>query len=306
MPAWNFLDLEIILAVERHGSFIDAANQLDISPAYVSKRLNAFEKSLGVTLFLRTTRQVQITPEGRSALYWAQQLLDGAESLKQAVQSAQQGLKGSLRVATSLRLGRNHVAPILDALGQAHPELDIWLELVDRRIDLIKDNFDVDIRAGDVTEAHLISHKVCTAQRFLCAAPSYLAAHGTPQDLASLSEHSCLVFRDRGQAAKGWRLTGPEGTVTVKPHDHYGSNHSDVARHWAETGRGIILLSDWDVQSSLEQGSLQRVLPVYAQRADVWAVTRARLDTSVKLKTCVEYLIDALRSGPYALKTSSP
>jgi LysR family transcriptional activator of dmlA len=83
-----------------------------------------------------------------------------------------------------------------------------------------------------------------------------------------------------------------------------GSNHSDFVRYWALEGRGITLLASWDVAEQLRDGSMERVLPAFNQPADIWAVTPARLDNSVKLRVCVEFLIRQLRRGPHALDTS--
>jgi LysR family transcriptional activator of dmlA len=83
-----------------------------------------------------------------------------------------------------------------------------------------------------------------------------------------------------------------------------GSNHSDIVRNWALEGRGITLLAGWDVAAQLHDGSVERVLPTYSQKADVWAATPARLEDSVKLRVGVEFLVRLLRHGPHALDTS--
>src|SRR6185436_9766341 len=114
-----------------------------ISPAYVSKQVSGLEKALGAALFHRTTRRVVITEAGETAYAWARRVLETAESLHQEVTGSRKSLSGILRVSTSLRLGRNHVSPILALLSKRYSELEIWLELVDRRVDLLAEGFDV-------------------------------------------------------------------------------------------------------------------------------------------------------------------
>ena len=301
---WNLLDLRVFCTVARRSSFIAAAIELGISAAYVSKRVSDLERALGATLFHRTTRRVVITEAGETAYTWARRVLEAADALNQQVTGRKKAITGVFRVSTSLRLGRNHVSPILAELSKRYSELEVWLELVDRRIDLLAEGFDVDIRMGDVEEPHLVGHQVAANARVLCAAPSYLKRRGHPKTLADLARHDCLLYRERHQTFGVWRLTGAHGPESVKVAGPMGSNHSDIVRNWALDGRGITLLAGWDVAAQLRDGSVERVLPAYSQPADVWAVTPARLDNSVKLRVCVEFLIRHLRQGPHALDTS--
>jgi LysR family transcriptional activator of dmlA len=212
-------------------------------------------------------------------------------------------LRGLLRISTSLRLGRKHVSPILAMLRKRHPNLEIWLELLDRRADLVGENFDIDIRVGAVQEPHLIAHKIVESARILCASPEYLERRGTPVELAELAQHDCLLFRGRDDRFGVWRLSGPDGEKSVKVTGSVASNLSDIVVQWARDGFGVVMVSIWDVAESLRAGELVRVLPDYMQSADVWAVTAERLSSSAKVQVCIEFLREQLTSGPYALVT---
>lgn len=300
---WNLLDLQVFCQAAKRGSFVAAATDLGISPAYVTKRISNLEKALGVSLFHRTTRRVLISEAGEAAYVWARKVLETADEWADISTRPHNSLTGSLRISTSLRLGRNHLSPILALLKQQHPQLDVWLELVDRRVDLLAEDIDIDIRIGEVSEPHLIAHSVIPDQRILLAAPSYLAQFGEPKGLKELSQHECLLYRERHQTFGTWRMVGPQGPVTVKVTGSMGSNHSDVVNTWAIAGKGIVLLASWDVHKHLASGELVRVLPEYYQPAEMWAVTAARVAQSPKLRLCLDFLIQHLRSGPYALKT---
>ena len=191
--------------------------------------------------------------------------------------------------------------PLLSALAQRWPELDVWLELVDRRLDLLAEGFDLDIRVGEVTDPHLIATRVMPSVRLLCAAPAYLQRAGRPQRLADLHQHQCLPFRDRDQSFGCWRLTGPEGEETIKVMGQIGSNHADIVKNWTLEGRGITLLSWWDMARQVHDGELEVVLPNWYQRADIWAVTPARLDSSSRMQVCVADIVSQLQQGPWAL-----
>jgi LysR family transcriptional activator of dmlA len=301
---WDLVDLRVFCQVARRSSFVAAATELGISPAYVSKRVADLERTLGVTLFHRTTRRVRISDAGEATFVWARKVLDAVDGLNDSVARPDTRLSGQLRISSSLRLGRNHLSPILAELNRAHPDLEIWLELMDRRVDLLAEGFDIDVRMGEVVEPHLITHLVAENSRVLCAAPDYLARCGTPKWAADLASHSCLLYRERHQTFGVWRLQGPHGDESVKVTGHMGSNHSDIVLNWALEGHGIILLAGWDVADALKAGRLQRVLPEYRQEANVWAVTAAKLQTSPKLRTCTHFIMQRLREGPNALDTS--
>jgi LysR family transcriptional activator of dmlA len=301
---WDLSDLRVFCTVARRSSFVGAATELGISPAYVSKQVREFETALGATLFHRTTRRVVITEAGETAYAWARRVLEAADTLNQEVTGSRKSLSGIFRVSTSLRLGRSHVSPILGLLSKRHSELEVWLELVDRRVDLLAEGFDADIRMGEVSEPHLVAHQIATNVRALCAAPSYLKKRGHPKSLADLARHDCLLYRERHQTFGVWRMNGPHGPESVKVAGPMGSNHSDIVRNWALEGRGITLLAGWDIAEQLRDGTMERVLPGYNQPANVWAVTPARLDNSVKLRVCVEFLVRHLQRGPHALDTT--
>jgi LysR family transcriptional activator of dmlA len=299
LPALS--DLSLFCVVARRSSFVASATELGKSSAFVSKRIAILEKTLRVKLFHRTTRQVAITEEGEAVYKWAQQILEAANGLAESVGGREVEPKGVVRITTSFRIGRRNLAPIVSDLEKRYPGLEIWLEVIDRPVDLIREGIDIDIRIGNVTEPHVIAHRIVASNRILCAAPSYLERRGTPKSLKELSQHSCLVLRERDQAFGVWRLLGPNGLETVKATGNMSTNNADIARIWVHAGHGIMLVSDRDIAESIEVGDLVQILDEYHQPADVWAVCRTRLSDSPKLRVCVQFLQERLSQGPYAL-----
>jgi LysR family transcriptional activator of dmlA len=209
---------------------------------------------------------------------------------------------GSLRVTTSFRLGRKHIAPALSLLAQRYPALDITLDAVVRRVDLVSENVDLDVRIAEVQEPHLVAHRIAESTRVLCAAPSYLDRRGLPTSIAELTQHDCLVLRDRNQPFGVWRLHGPAGVEKVKVTGRLSSNNSEIVRGWAIDGHGILLPSRWDVDADLTAGRLVPILPSYREPADIWAASTVRLSHSAKVRVCVRFLQEQLARGAFALK----
>jgi len=283
-------DLRLFCTVARKNSFAESAKELGASPAYISKRIALLEAALGVRLFHRTTRSVVMTEDGSNVHDWARRILDDVDQMIETVSTAKRVPRGLLKISTSFALGRKYVSPLISEFARLHPSLRIQLELFDRQVDMINEGFDLDIRVGPVHEPHLFAKRIISSQRVLCASPAYLQRHGMPQTLSELTQHQCLVIRERNQSFGIWRMMGPKGAETVKVAGGLASNHGEIIHQWAVDGHGIILRSIWDVAASLKEGSLVRVLPGYFQEADLCAVYPLQLKNSAKVRECVRFL----------------
>ena len=287
-------DLRTFGLVIRHGGFSAAARASGTPQTTISKRIASLEQSLGVKLLHRTTRQVKLTDEGKRVYQWAQKMLDHAADMTDELAASQGEPRGPLRISASTRLGRAYVAPVLAELQKQYPRLDVWLEIVDRRVDLLAEDFHLDVRTGEPTEPHVIGHRILDSSRILCASPSYIERHGSPASLEDVHSHLCILFKDRNEPLGVWRMKGPKGWDTVDIRSDLASNDNEVVLAWAHCGRGIMFGTDWFFAPSLEAGLLQRVLPDWHQPADVWAVSASRAAQSAKVRVFIERLRDEM------------
>lgn len=288
LPALD--DLNVFVHVARRASFVAAASELGMSAAYVSKRIKLLEQSMGVQLLHRSTRQVSITEDGERVYDWARSILESVQQMSDEVTARHGEPTGVLRVISSQGFGRRFVAPALSQLAARYPQLDIRLDIQDRLVDLIDEGVDLDIRVGDQIAPHLRARHLARNWRVLCASPDYLQRRGMPNTLAELTNHDCLLIKERDRPFGIWHLEGPQGAETVKVTGGLSSNHGEIARQWCLDGRGILLRSMWDVQSDLTAGRLVQVLPDYRQDADIWAVYTSPLINSAKVRVTVEFL----------------
>ena len=283
-------DLRLFSTVARKSSFVAAAREYGVAPTFVSKRISMLEQSLGVRLFNRTTRQVNLTDEGSKVYQWTQKILEDVEGMQNDVSETKSEPSGPIRISSSAKLGRVHLTPALSRFKHRYPKIDVWLELLDRRADLIGEGFHLDIRAGEVREHHLIAHRIMASSRILCAAPAYVAKHGMPRSVADLAHHECVLLREREEPFGTWRMTGPRGWESAKVSGSMASNDIDVVLDWVHAGHGIACSADWLFAASMNNGSLVRVLPEYHQPADVLAVSSSRSAQSAKVRICLEFL----------------
>lgn len=282
-------DLRLFAVVVKHASFVKAAHEQRLAQTTVSKRVAILEQALGVKLFQRTTRTVKVTDDGLKVYQWAQTILDSVSDMREELAVGQIEVKGPIRVSASSRLGRDYVAPALSKMKQRFPGIEVWLELMDRRVDLLGEGFHLDVRSGNADEPHLIGHRIARSSRFLCAAPAYLKKHGVPQSLDDLSRHQCLLFRDRGEPYGVWRLKGPRGWEEVRVTGDLASNDNDIVLGWAQDGHGIMIGADWFLANSLDEGRLKRILPGWQQPVDVWAISSLRTNQSAKVRLFIEH-----------------
>ena len=289
-------DLRIFCMVANKQGFAATALELGVSKALISKRVAILEKTLQTRLLHRTTRKTALTEDGHTVYQWAKRILEDIDQMSDAVSAAKTTPRGLLRICTSSGFGRNHVGPAISAMAQRYPELEIQLELLDRPVDLIREGFDLDIRVGAVHEDSLLARLVGRNSRVLCASPAYLERWGTPTRLAELANHRCVMVRERDQDYGRWRLEGPDGVETVRMNGPLAVNNGEIAHRWAIDGHGIILRSIWDVRPSLRRGELVRVLPDYHQEANVWAVYPSRLSTSAKVRVCVQFMEEWMKT----------
>lgn len=283
-------DLRLFCVVVRNRSFAATSRELGLSKAVVSKRMALLEAAVQERLLHRTTRSVSLTAQGEIVHQWAQRILEDVDLMSEAISQEKAAPRGMLRICSSTGFGRARLAPALSELARRYPLLEIQVELLDRPVDLVEEGFQLDIRLGVVREGNVIKRRIAKNQRVLCASPVYLEQFGTPTRLDELKRHRCIAIRERDQDFGRWELSGPHGLEAIKVSGPLSANNGEIVRQWAIDGHGITLRSTWDVARELREGALVRILPQYAQEADVWAVYPSRLSVSAKVKVCVEFL----------------
>jgi LysR family transcriptional regulator, transcriptional activator for dmlA len=301
-------DLELLLAIASAGSLAAAAQRLSLAATVVSKRLAALEARVGSKLLHRTTRRVQLSAEGETFVALAAPVVESFEALEQALSERQGEARGLLRIASSPGFGRVWLAPVLGALQQQHPGLEVQLHLAEALPDLTSGRFDAAVWLWRPRGGSLITRKLAPNRRIVVAAPSYLQRRGTPMTPEDLAEHECLVARENNDSPALWRLQPltPRGAAarTVKVSGALSCNHGEVVREWALRGHGLMLRSLWDVHEWMQRGLLVQVLPEWAMLdADVHLVLPprdARLVLPRRVRLLQEHLVSAFEQVPWS------
>lgn len=284
-------EMEFFSVLVRCGSLSAAARELQVSPPAVSKRLAALEARLGATLLHRTTRRLALTHEGESYLASARRILAEIEAAESELRGSRAEPKGLLRVNATLGFGRMHIAPLIASFARQHPQVEVQLQLSVNPPSLAEDAFDVCVRFGEPPDARVVARLLAANRRLLCAAPAYLAKHGTPRQPHELAQHSIIGIRQGDEAYGVWKLRSGKRTETVKVRGHLSTNDGEIAVNWALAGHGIVLRAEWDIARYLRSGRLKQVLENWqAPPADIYAVYPVRHQAAARVRAFVDHL----------------
>lgn len=284
-----------VKAVEM-GSFAAAADALELSAPMVGKHVRQLEQQLGVTLLNRSTRRQSLTEVGRHYYERCKIVLLEVEAADAIARESHQLAQGHLRISASINYGTHCLAPVLASYRAQYPQVTLGLELSDSVVDVIAGGYDAVFRVGRLADSGLRARPLAPYRMVACAAPAYLAEHGTPQTPADLAQHQCLGFT-HWSPREVWYFDGPNGREEVAIHGPLSANVGQALRVAALGGIGIILQPEALVADDLRAGDLQRVLSAYkAPALPVHVVTAPGRSRSQKLQSFLDYIVDVL--GP--------
>jgi DNA-binding transcriptional LysR family regulator len=280
-------DLEIFARVVTARGMSAAARELKISPAVVSKRLRRLEERLGVRLLQRTTRQLALTEAGQGFYERVISILSSVEEAEAWVSRGSASVRGILKVSAPTSFGRMHIAPYLAGFLDLYPSVTVDLVLSDAFADIVGEGYDLAIRIADLADSSLVARRLAPNHRILCAAPSYLARHGTPATIEDLARHRLL-----SHTAGEWRLDGPDASAQVRIQGPLRTNSSEVVREAVIAGVGIALRSTWDIAEEIKDRRLVQVLPGWSglRRVAIHAVYPSRRHLEQKVRAFADFL----------------
>jgi DNA-binding transcriptional LysR family regulator len=296
----RFRQIETFVAVATRGSLSAAARAEGVAPAVVSRRIDALEARLGVRLLVRTTRSISLTFEGSAFLEDCQRLLHDLRNAEASVSLGGVKASGHLRVTAPAGFGRVHVAPLVPAFLDTHPEMSISLELTDRITDIVNENIDVAVRIGTLDDSSLVGVHLAENRRVVVASPDYLARRGVPRTPDDLSQHACLTFGSYGNQARGWQFTVNGHVVSLRVPASIECNDGAVLHDWALAGRGLAWRSLWEVGADLRSGRLRSVLDDYAAPPNaIHAVFPQRRHLPLRVRTFIDQLKNTYGNPAY-------
>jgi DNA-binding transcriptional LysR family regulator len=294
--------MRVFVAAIDHGGFTAAAASLELTPSAVSKIIARLEDRLGVRLLNRTTRRIDLTPEGETYLSSARFILAEIDELEAAVGQSSTRAKGLLRINTGSAFAVHALMPVLPLFLARYPEINLTIDVTDRRVDLVAERADMAIRTGPLGDSALMARKIAEMRRVIIAAPAYLERHHRPATPADLLHHSCLLLSDQPSLAR-WPFMIDGLATSLEVSGRVSAASADAVMRLALAGGGIARLGDVLVADAVRSGALVPLLRDYhiVEPGPIAAVYPAGRHRAPKVRVFIDFLIEQFRHEPWRI-----
>ena len=291
-------NMRVAREVARLGGFAAAARSLNISAPSVSRIISDLEQDLGVRLFLRTTRQLSLTEEGAMFIQRAGQVLEDIDSLRVDLLEKDRAPRGLLRVTSVVAFGNEVLPGVIARFRRRYPEIDVELDVSNRRVDLLEEHVDVAIRIGSaegLEDTSMVARRVYSQTLIFVASPEALDLHGVPERPDDLAARPLVRFVT-GRFGRTHLLVGPGGeTATFDLPGQFVVNSPLAARNALLEGEYFGLVADYLVTDALASGRLVRVLEGWSTRPQpIFAVHAGRRLMPARVRVFLDFLAEAM------------
>ena len=296
----RFENMSTFIRVVEAGSISGAADRLGVAKSAVSRRLKELEAHLGVELFHRTTRRMNLTDTGRAFYHQSVRILEDVLEAELATSQAHGTLSGSLKIALPSTFGIMHMGPAINEFLREHPQIEFDLDFNDREVDLIQEGFDLAIRIAKLPDSSLIARRLAPVQTVICASPSYIEQMGAPQTPDELVGHRCLVYSLLSDY-EYWYVTDSDGKeIKTKIQPYLKASTGEFLRDAAVEGMGIIMVPSFIAYKQIESGALVQILNDYiSPKIDAYAIYPQTRHLSQRVRAFVDFLVNRFSGTPY-------
>lgn len=288
--------MQVFVRVAQHMGFAAAARDLQLSPAAVSKHVNALESSIGTRLFDRTTRRVGLTEAGRVYLERCLECLNALEDADASMRDLAKAPTGLLRVTAPIDFGES-LLPVVTGVMNAQPDIVVDLRLSNRVMDMVEEGVDVGVRIAQSLDGRYVARPLARSRLAMFGAPEYFRRHGRPRKPEDLSSHRGIVFTEPRPMQELVFARG-RSKVRVKVTAVMMSNNGEALMAAARQGVGLALAPSFLARKDIEAGRIEPVLldwslPEYV----VFAVYPHRRFVSPKVRVFLEALTASFGDG---------
>lgn len=289
-------EMKVFIHVVQTGSFSAAADLLKITPSAISKLITRIEKRLGVLLFKRSTRQMVLTMEGKGFYESCVRILDDIEEAEQSIALGNSEPKGLLRINLSLPFGTHHVIPLMPLFRKKYPGITLDISLTDALIDLQREQVDVAIRMGPLSDASYHARKLGESRLAVVASPQYLKTYGIPKSPDELVNHKCFNFNFR-RSLDEWPFTIHGKSVYLKIKGEILTNNGETMRLLTLDGLGISRLAMFHVNQDIQSGKLVELLSEFNPHdmEEIHAIYSNQRYMAARVRVFIDFLVEHLQ-----------
>jgi len=274
------------------GSFSKAAAGSSLNTPSVSRYIKALEDDLGVKLFRRSSRRIDLTEAGRTFYEKSSVLLRDVEEARRAVSDAGTSLSGTLRVQAPIDFGRLYISPSLPKFLSENPRLSIDIQMVGTD-QPFNSEFDLKILTEPIEKPNYFMQKIAPNRYIVCGSPAYFHSLAIPKIPSDLADHNCLL--DSGPGADRWSFGSMRSSVLddVRVSGNFRSNSVNSVLEAAMGGIGLARLPVWIAGPLVKSGALLHLLVSYdvtAPNSGIYGLYPERKSASSKVKVFLDFL----------------
>lgn len=293
----NIDAIKRFVRVAELGSFTKAAETLGLPKASISQTVQQLENRLGTQLLHRTTRKVQLTPDGQIFYERGKDVLAEMDELSSLFQTDDASISGLIRVDMSYPMARNIVIPRLPEFLNRYPNVQVDLSSTDRLVDMIAEGFDCVVRAGRLSDSGLIVRPLVELPQINYASPTYLARYGIPTKLEHLSQHWLVHYQvNREIKADTFDYWDGQQCRHIPVKRRLSVNSPDAYLSACLAGLGIIQTPLIGKQHLLTEGRLVEILSEFrAPAIPVSLLYPHRRNLSKRVRIFMDWLSDLIK-----------
>ena len=289
--------MEAFVLTVKTGSFAASAISLNTSPQMIAKYVVFLEDYLGLKLLNRTTRSQKLTEFGKQYYEKCLFILDEVKSSKTLAQKFIEEPKGRLRISAPVSYGHFNLISVLSRFMRCYPKVNVDLQLSDRYVDLVKDDFDIVFRIGELSNSSYIARKLNFYKLIFAASPTYLAKNGIPATPNDIKKHQCLIYQYVNPTKKDylWPFSVNGKVINIPISGTLKSNDTLALANAAVEGLGITMLPQSMLSELIRQNKLFPILQDFLPPArEVHLLYKSDKQQLPKLKMFIEFITNSM------------
>lgn len=290
--------LRFFIATLDRGSFAAAAKKYATDPSTVSKAVHRLESELGVQLFQRSTRQLNLTSSGSQYARTVRRVLDELSACEEALQQRNNSLSGTLKLNLPVSYGRCYIQPLLKEFCQRYPQISLDIHYDDSYVDMIDQGIDVSIRSGMVQDSQRIVRQLSPIDYLICASPQYLSQYGQPSGPHEFDQHTWIRFRFK-QTGKllALKLEATDQGQSIETVRNIVVNDGESMAELCAQGIGLTQIPHFIAKDWLQSGQLVPLFPsLRPDNEGVYLLYNRREHLPARVKLFVDFIIDSIQA----------
>jgi DNA-binding transcriptional LysR family regulator len=300
--------IELFCKAAELGNFTTAAEAMGVTPAAVSRSVGRLENRLGLRLFVRTTRRVALTDDGRVYFEQCREALAQIELAERAITEHQVVPSGVLRISVPTAYGHYRVLPVLPKFTARYPLIKIDIHISNRIIDFVEEGYDLAIRMGEQQDSRLIARKLEDAPLGVFASPAYLKRRGVPKNLEELQQHDCIQFILPSTGRPMAWIFRNDGVDVDFAFESQVRVQQDLLGcvTYARAGGGCFQIYHHVARDDVVRGDLVEVLQAYGGRTRPFSIVYPQnRHLSAKVRAFVDFIAQEIRAATSSVDSVS-